>query len=141
MKFKKKLAGFLIIILCLSINTSKMAHAQDSLLNTDSTSEGTDWDSLEQRETKYQMNKVVTPQQFDQAMKTMQKPEKKDKKGKSSRVPREQEVPQTPASTSPLLRLPVDVVYGDVVIKEGFYLVDVVRRDDKQFLEIGRAHV
>ena len=143
MKLGIKLTSFLITLFLL-ISINGIAHAQDSLLNSTDIQEGTDWDSLMQRDTKYQINKPITPQQYDEAMKNIQSlqgdKKKKKRNGKHSEEREEMKIPEIPPSSNPLLRLPVDITYKDTIIKKGFYLVDAVKKDDKYFLILKQGY-
>jgi|GEM_PF-2581416 len=111
-----------------------------------------EWDSIMDSYTKNQIEKPVTPQEFNKAMETIQsyqkKPKvKKEKKKKKNKKEQDMPVPQPPVQKEPtilpssglLLRLPVSVHRYNIVLPNGFYLVEKMIKDEGYFLRIKQS--
>jgi len=104
-----------------------------------------DWDTYINNYDKYQIERAVTPQEFNKALDTVQsyqksnekKKKKKKKKGEMMEAPPSpvKEV-VIPVSSGILLRLPVSVRWNNMIIPDGFYLVEKSLKDKDYFLKI-----
>lgn len=132
-----KIIAVSILVLILSISSS---YAQD-------------WDTYMNSYDKNQIINPVTPQEFENAINTVKsiqnKNVKKDKKKKKNKKD-EMNIVQPPApvkefvipsSQGMLLRLPTKVIVNDVIITDGFYLIDKVVKDKKVYLKIMQSGI
>ncbi|MDD3013202.1 MAG: hypothetical protein PHC34_05815 [Candidatus Gastranaerophilales bacterium] len=103
-----------------------------------------DWDTYLNNYDKNQIEKPVTPQEFNKALETVKSFQKKDKKKKRKKKKGEQiqdiqppikEV-IIPDSSGILLRLPVSVRWNNMIIPDGFYLIEKVLKDKDYFFKI-----
>jgi len=111
------------------------------------------WDQYLNNYTQFEKErpkKQVTQEEFDRAIEVINSYQKKDKvtngrkwwqlwkKEEKSLVrpdtEKKNEIPETPSSPDPLLRLPVDIFNGDLIIRNGFYLISAVKKESKYFL-------
>jgi hypothetical protein len=103
-----------------------------------------DWDTYLNNYDKNQIEKPVTPQEFNKALETVQSYQKKDKKKKNKKKRGEQiqemsppvEEVIIPPSPGILLRLPVSIQWNNYIIPDGFYLVEKVSKDQNYILKI-----
>lgn len=143
---KSPLTRIIILIIVLSsLNCAAFAQLnnyQNSDTSNTNVIEGSDWDTFVEKYDKNQIDNPITPQQYDKALETVQSMQKskKDKKKKKGDVNVDKEKnkqikePETPVSLNPLLRLPFSVVFNNFYIKDGYYLIDYIKKDDKYYL-------
>jgi len=123
---------YIIIALIIAVTSVNIVVAQD-------------WDTYLNNYDKYQIERPVTPQEFNKALETVQSYQKKNvktkKKKKKGELP--QEAPQPPvkeviipSSSGILMGLPVAVCWNDRIISDGFYLAEKTVKDKNYFLKI-----
>ncbi len=101
-----------------------------------------DWGDLMKDYSSSGFGKIISAPDYKKAIETkesfIKKSKKKDKKsGKRTEVqPEEKAMFEAPDSPLPLLILPVDILYENQVIKQGFYLVNLKFDAGKYFLEL-----
>lgn len=139
----------LLVILLTFLNTNNVYSQESSDFSTP------DWDYYLNNHEKNQTARPVSQEEFDNAVKTLQSYQKKPKEKMEkrhwwSRKPKEEDkntevkeakskVKEVPASPDPLLRLPISIIYNNTVIKDGFYLVDTIKKDNKYFLRLKQS--
>ena len=140
---KNLLIAIITIILFFGFN--QIVFSQDDDFDSSS------WDSYVDTYNQQQIQKPVTPQEFDKAVDTLknqQKSGKKNKKGKANQedakqkdtsVDEDEQIPELPDSPYPLLRLPVSVYINNTVIRDGFYLIGVVNKEDKYYIRFNQG--
>ncbi len=148
-----------IIILIISLMTfNQFAIAEDA---TDYYNSG--WDRYMIDYNLNQIDKPVTPQEFDKAVQTIKdlqesskkNKDKKDKKNKKNKkkknsefeenpdqppIEKKFELPVIPPSSDPLLRLPFNLYYNKIVIRDGFYLISAVKKDGKYLIRFNQGY-
>jgi len=109
--------------------------------------EATDgWDSVIKDYSNAEFGKIITGPEYKKAIETKEsfiKKSKKNKKdsGKTTETQPEQNVVfDVPDSPCPLLVLPADVCYENLIIKQGFYLVNLKFNEGKYFLELKQGN-
>lgn len=104
-----------------------------------------EWDVIMNNYNQSQIERPVTPQEYNKALETItgyqKQGEKKQKKKKgksqdSESKPSEEKEYIVPSSPGYLLRLPAKVRTNETVVPDGFYLVEKVIKGDKYFLKI-----
>jgi len=140
---------FYLVILIIILNSTQFIYAQE-LDNAYDPS----WDIYLNNYNQYEKErpkKQITQDEFNSAIEVIKSYQKDDKKSKRKwwlfgkkeeknttkqiDTKEENQVKSPPPSPEPLLRLPVDVYNNDLIIKNGFYLIDTVKRDNKYFLK------
>ena len=99
-----------------------------------------DWGSVYDGYKDAEMGKAVTQQEYENAIKSLEKLQKKDKKEKIKVESKDKKKPGPafviPSRQEPLFTLSADVTYNGQVIKKGFYLVSAINKDDKHFIRL-----
>jgi len=139
---------FYLVILIIILNSTQFIYAQE-LDNAYDPS----WDIYLNNYNQYEKErpkKQITQDEFNSAIEVIKSYQKdgnkskrkwwlfgkKEEKNTTKQIDTKEEnqVKSPPPSPEPLLRLPVDVYNNDLIIKNGFYLIDTVKRDNKYFL-------
>lgn len=90
--------------------------------------------------------KIISDTDYKKAVETKESYIKKHKKKKKEpentkgTKPEEKLILEPPSSPLPLLVLPVDAVYENKIIKQGFYLVNLKSTEGKYFLELKQGN-
>ena len=99
-----------------------------------------DWGGVYDSYKDAEMGKPVSQQEYENAIKSLEKLQKKDKKEKAEKEPVDKKMPEPafviPSRQEPLFTLATDVTYNGQVIKKGFYLVSAINKDDKHFIRL-----
>ncbi len=132
-----KKSPIIFLIMCFLITAQNRVFAID------------DWSSIYESDNESQYEKIISEQEFQNAIKAIEKynkPNKKlDKKLKESGLKpdknknKQRLLFETPSRREPLLMLPVDVSHNGKVITRGFYLVKPVNRDDRYFISFSQG--
>ncbi len=110
------------------------------LLSSYVCAEEEDWFSDIKNYESNKFEKIISTPEFNQAIKTREKYATKNKKNKKNKdkdkvnITQENIVPVQVIETDPLLTLPEDVCYENIVIKKGFYQIGLKRNEEKYFL-------
>lgn len=104
-----------------------------------------DWSSVFKGYSDAEYGKTVSSDEFQSAIKTMEKFQKKDKKKKSKldALKEEKKSPvitfDHPSRSEPLCLIHADVNYKGKVIERGFYLANSVYKDNQYFIRLSHG--
>lgn len=136
------LTFFILFINFCSITSTAKAESTDDY----------NWDRYIDAYTQSQIQKAVTPQEYDKALTTInnfskkkKKRKKKSKKGKSNDESQDSRGDNSYknrnlVSADPLLRLPISVFCNNQVIDKGFYLVSFINKNNNYYIVLKQGN-
>ena len=98
-----------------------------------------DWESVYADHNKAEYEKIISNQEYENAIQTMEKYNKSNKKSKKDSTKKENKtkvILDMPAKNDPLFLLPINANCNGQLIQHGFYLASGISKNNKYFIRL-----